>query len=163
VSSRAGPAEDAIDLAAHEWAAQWVAAYANGDGGQVGALTCTLAGLTPSRTPPAQHWPEVYRHAGLKVARALHSLLPADRQFLFQHYVERWYEPDPRLRRYRRRRRPVPQRAMASLMGLTHLRYLRRRDRLKRRLATWLWPPQRKTCIATSKRVLFGQVVEVSP
>ena len=156
------PADDSVDWACHAWAAQWVANFANGDGGQVGGMTCTLGALSPARGPFAQHWPELYGREGLMIARALQLLRPGERLFLFRHYVERWYEHEPSGPRWRRRRRPLPQRCMAVEMGLTHGRYLRRRDRLKRRLQAWLWPTAKKTCATTSKSVLFGQVVEVS-
>lgn len=131
--------EDDVDRACNAWAYQWVLAYANDLGGQVGAPHCTLANLhrlhdgAGSRTDRAhQACPEVFLGDGLLVAIALKAMGELSRELIHRHYVERWFEWRADKSKWMRRVRPVKQRVIAERMGFSVAQYHHLRDMAKR-------------------------------
>ena len=151
--SRGVPAEDEVDRACHAWAYQWVQANANGAGGAVGALHCTLAAVVSLRDGAGANGnltrtlPEVYLGAGLKVAIARQCMTPYARAFLWAHYVGRWFAWDAARRGWRRGGRPVVrQPVMAEYLGVPVRTYYALRGSTKREVGRALWPAEKIHC-----------------
>ena len=122
-------------------------ANANGQGGAVGGLHCTLAAVVSlhdgagGSSALTQTLPEVYVGTGLKVAIARQRMTPYARAFLWAHYVGRWFAWDAARRGWRRGGRPVlRQPAMAEYLGLPVQTYYALRGATKREVSRVLWP-----------------------
>lgn len=176
----ARPAQDKADFAAEAWAYQWVCLFARDPrkaSEYVGRLNSTLGlvrimadGAGSTGAVVSQHFPEVFLGDGLIVSCLIKRLSDRQREWLFRHYVDRWYVMRLQQGRDKEQRfecvkltHPVRQKLMAARMGISEDRYYEHRRLVKLRIFEALpaddLPPQVKTGgIRTGEAVHFEQV-----
>jgi len=154
---------DQADLAAEAWAYQWVALFAREPRKAteyVGRLSCTLGlvrimadGAASGGAVVNQQFPEVFLGDGLVISCLIKQLTDRQREWLFRHYVDRWYVM--RVKKGRdsendfecvRLPRPMKQVVMAERMGINLARYYQHREAVKARIFDALDTPRIKSC-----------------
>jgi hypothetical protein len=151
--------QDAVDFACEAWAYQWVSLYARDPrkaSEYVGRLASTLglvrtmgdgAGATGT---VAQVYPEVFLGDGLLVSCVMKSMTERQREWMFVHYVYRWFalrdvEVNGKvLSEVVRRGRPIKQLVATEEMHISLARYFVIRDAAKRRVRDALAPVESK-------------------
>lgn len=176
----ARPIQDKADFAAECWAYQWVCLFARDPrkaSEYVGRLNSTLGlvrimadGAASAGAVVNQHFPEVFLGDGLIISCLIKRLTDRQREWLFRHYVDRWYvmrlqEGRDKEQQFEcvRLAHPVRQKVMASRMGISEDRYYEHRRLVKLRIFEALpddgLPPQVKSSgIGNGQAVAFGQV-----
>jgi hypothetical protein len=146
---------DKVDFMCDSWAYQWVSLFARDPrkaSETVGRLASTLglvrvmgdgAGSTGTI---AQVYPEVFLGDGLLVACLIKTMTERQREWLFVHYVYRWFglrDVDVNgktMTEIVRRGRPIKQAIAAEDMQISLARYLEIREIVKRRIRVTIDP-----------------------
>jgi hypothetical protein len=147
--------QDSVDFACESWAYQWASMYARSPrkaSEYVGRLSCTL-GLVRIMGDGAasggsfqQVFPEGFLGDGLVVACAMKTMTERQREWMYIHYVYRWFylkeiagELEPV-----RRGRPLKQIIATEEMHINLARYFQIRDAAKRIIRDALTPLESK-------------------
>lgn len=86
--------QDPIDYVCEAWAYQWVQLFGNEPtkaAQYLGRVASTLGLPFAGSGSAVQTFPEGFLGDGLLVARSLRFMKEAHREFIWRHYVDRWY------------------------------------------------------------------------
>ena len=85
---------DAVDYVCEAWAYQWVQLFGNSPARAsqyLGRVASTLGLPFAGSGSAVQTFPEGFLGDGLLVANAMEYMREAHREFLYRHYIDRWY------------------------------------------------------------------------